>query len=788
MTFEIVLVLAILVVSLVLFITEKLPMDVVALMVLSCLALTGLVTTEEALAGFSNTAVVTVWAMFILSDGLTRTGIADLLGRQILKMAGSGETRIVAVIMLSSGGLSAFMNNIGVAALMLPVVMDIAAKTGHAPSRLLMPLAYGSLLGGLTTLIGTPPNLLVSNSLTAVNLEAFSLFDFFPVGFGVMAVGTCFVALFGRKLLPENNVGSNKEKRKSGSLQEQYDLAEHTRIIRIPHGSPLDGKTLSECRIGSVLELSVVAVMRGDKVNACPGAGVHLYSGDHLLVQGQLARFREVKEWRRLFAHTADADLTQLYTKNVGMMELLVSPEDRSLGKTLLEINFQKLHGVKVLAIRRESEMRRTLLSSQVLRAYDRLLVHGSLENLEKLRRDDAFLETQDVPIEELYSLYHLQERMFQVTVPGGSPLIGETLKASRLGDAFGYSIHGVTRGGKIISIPGPSFKMEQGDTLLIQGWREFMDILSGFSDLEIETDEDFNMSAMVTRKAGIAEVVLTPRSTLAGRTPRELNFHETYGLQLLAVWREGKIHRSDMRNAPFQFGDAYLFYGPWNALARLKSDHDFMLLTPGIGRPLRTEKAPWAALIMAFVLFPVLMGWLSIAISAVVGCTLMILTGCLSMNQAYRAINWKAIFLIAGMLPLGLAMEKTGAASFLAEGVMGALGDYGPWPVIIGLYIVTALATTIIPTAALVVMMAPIVIKSCADLGVSPQTGMMAIAMAASASFTSPISHPANILVMGPGGYRFKDYLRLGIPLAIVVFITVFLILPFFWPLHPAG
>lgn len=787
MTFEIILVLSILVVSLFLFITEKLPMDVVALMVMGGLALSGIVTTEEALAGFSNPAVVTVWAMFILSDGLTRTGIADLLGRQILKMAGSGEARIVTVIMLSSGGLSAFMNNIGVAALMLPVVMDIASKTGHAPSRLLMPLAYGSLLGGLTTLIGTPPNLLISNALTEAQLTPFSLFDFFPIGFGVMLAGTFFVAFFGRRLLPENNV-QGLEKRKSGSLHEQYDLGEYTRIIRIPEGSILHGKTLSECRFGSVLELSVVAILRGDQVFASPGPTKHLRSGDQLLVQGQLTRFREVKEWRRLFAHTTDADLSQLYVDNMGVMELLVSGDDRSLGKTLLEINYQLHYGVKVMAIRRESEFRRTLLAGQVLQPGDRLLVHGPWEDLEKLRQGDAFLETKDISLDELQRVYRLQERMFNVTVPGESPLIGQTLRQSRLGDAFSFNVHGVTRDNKIISLPGPDLVLEQGDRLLVQGWRDFLKILSGFNNLEVETDPGFNLSAMVNRKAGIAEAVLTPRSTLVGRTPRELNFHETYGLQLLAVWRAGKIHRTELRNVPFQFGDAYLFYGRWKALARLKNDHDFMLLTPGIGKPLRTEKGPWAALIIAGVLFPVLMGWLSIAIAAVVGCTLMILTGCITMNQAYRAISWKSIFLISGMLPLGVAMEKTGAASLLAEWVMSALGNFGPWPVIIGLYLVTALATTIIPTAALVVMMAPIVLKACSDLGVSPQTGMMAIAMAASASFTSPISHPANILVMGPGGYRFKDYLKLGIPLALVVFVAVFVLLPILWPLHPPG
>ena len=181
-----------------------------------------------------------------------------------------------------------------------------------------------------------------------------------------------------------------------------------------------------------------------------------------------------------------------------------------------------------------------------------------------------------------------------------------------------------------------------------------------------------------------------------------------------------------------------------------------------------------------------VLFGWLPISVAAVIGGTIMVLTRCLTMEEAYRAIEWRAIFLIAGMLPLGIAMETSGAASLMASGIVDLLGDFGPWPVLVGFYLVTAAATMIIPTAALVVLMAPVVISTCQDLGIMPQTTMMAVVMAASASFTSPISHPANLLVMGPGGYRFNDYLRLGIPLTFIVFVLTMIALPLFWPWEP--
>jgi di/tricarboxylate transporter len=216
-------------------------------------------------------------------------------------------------------------------------------------------------------------------------------------------------------------------------------------------------------------------------------------------------------------------------------------------------------------------------------------------------------------------------------------------------------------------------------------------------------------------------------------------------------------------------------------------ADSDFLILTPLGREPPDTGKAPLAAMIMFAVVASVMGGLAPIAVAAVVGGTVMVLTRCLNMEQAYRAIDWKAIFLIAGMLPMGTAMEDTGAASYLATQVMALLGESGPWPVIMGLYVLTAMATMIIPTAALVVLMSPIVLTTMGDMGLQPETAMMAVAMAASASFTSPISHPANILVMGPGGYRFVDYLKVGVPLTIIIFAAAMLLLPVFWPLLSA-
>lgn len=283
----------------------------------------------------------------------------------------------------------------------------------------------------------------------------------------------------------------------------------------------------------------------------------------------------------------------------------------------------------------------------------------------------------------------------------------------------------------------------------------------------------------------GLVEAALSPRSNLAGKTLRQLDFRRKFGLQVLSIWRGGRAYRSNLRDMPLRLGDALLLLGRWEHFKILGRDPDFLVLTQAAQEVPRTRKAPAASLIMAAVMVPVLFGWFPISIASVAGVALMVVVGCITMEEAYRAIEWKSVFLIAGMLPLGTALEQTGAAAFLADRLLAGVGSLGPWGVLVSLYLVTALATSIIPTAALVVLMAPIVMKSAADMGLSPHALMMAVAMAASASFTSPISHPANVLVMGPGGYRFVDYLKLGVPLTLVILVVVLLVLPIFWPVH---
>ncbi len=367
--------------------------------------------------------------------------------------------------------------------------------------------------------------------------------------------------------------------------------------------------------------------------------------------------------------------------------------------------------------------------------------------------------------------------------VPPGSTLIEKTLIESRLGDAFGLGVLGIIREGSTQLMPEADQQLLSGDLLLVKGRREDLQTLEGLLALELDQRAPTGVGDLESEKVGLVEVVLSPRTSLAGKTLREIHFREKYGLTVLAIWRGGRAYRSNLRDIALAFGDALLLHGTREKLRLLGTEPDFLVLTEEIQEAPRREKAPVAVVIMAGVLATVVLGWAEIAIAAVAGVVLMVLTDCLTMEEAYRAIEWKAIFLIAGMLPLGVAMERTGAASFIADGMVELVGAWGPLAVTAGLFILAALASQVMPNPAVAVLLAPVALNTALDLDVSPYPLMMAVAVSASAAFLSPVGHSANVLIMGPGGYRFADYTRVGLPLTLVVLAVVLLVLPLFWP-----
>ena len=785
MTPDILLVLGILVVSLVLFISEVIRMDLVALLVLGALAVTGLVDSDQAFAGFSNSAVITVWAMFILSEGLTRTGIADIIGRQVMRFGGNREMPLIFVIMITGAVLSAFMNNIGVAALMLPVVVEVARRTGIAASRLLMPLAYSTLLGGLTTLIGTPPNLLISESLVLGGHEPFGLFDFTSLGGAVMVVGVIFVVLGGRFLLP-STVEQRDKHVSQRSLRSQYKLQERTFVMHVPKDSVLVGKTLVESRIGASTGLIILSLLRNGRNETLPGRQTVIRGGDGLLVQGRIDQFRELRRWSDLVIERESSVLKSMVASKVVYASVVLTEGSPVVSELIRHAAFRTRFDVAVVGVLRKGRYRLTNLAYVPLKAGDQVLVQGEVDAIAQLEKFSDFENVEVYSPEQLHETYQTDERMFVVRVPKDSGLAEETLKKSRLADVFDFRVLSVFRDGELKVMPRGDEVLLGGDLLLIEGQQSDLDVLRGMQELEIDTKVPGNLGSFESERLTLMDATLDPRTSLTGRTVGELNFRERYGIELAGIEREGTTIGTELADERLQIGDALLLLGPRDRLKLLSSDSDFLILTPLGQEPPDTRRAPLAALIMAAVVGSVMLGLAPISVAAVIGGTIMVLTGCLNMEQAYRSIDWRAIFLIAGMLPLGTAMQDSGAAVYLANQVMELLGDAGPWPVIMGLYILTAMATMIIPTAALVVLMSPIVLSAMSGMGLQPETAMMAVAMAASASFTSPISHPANILVMGPGGYRFVDYLKVGVPLTIVVFITVMVLLPILWPLVP--
>ncbi|MEE8122093.1 MAG: SLC13 family permease [Anaerolineales bacterium] len=770
--------------ALLLIISERIRVDVIALMVLGTLALTGLVTPTEALSGFSSPAVITVWAVFIMSGALARSGIANQIGRQVLRVAGNGEARLIAAIMLSAGLMSAFLNNVGVVAIMLPVVMDISRRTRRSPSRFLIPLAYGSLLGGLTTLIGTPANILVNEALSDAGLQTFNLFDFSPVGFILLIAGVLFMSLVGRHLLPDRDIHQALTQTPQELLEDVYDVEQRLFLLCLPAGSPLSGKSLIESRVGAALGLQVIAILRETGSLLSPMAGTILQDGDRLLVEGRFETVLVFQHKNFLDISDETLDVDQLFSAETSLCEVTLASDTNLIGRTLFESGFRKRFGVNILAIKHDGFAQRTNLQGKSLFAADALLLQGSNERLEEIRNSPEWSSFRYIAVDEVNERYELFERIRIMSVPEGSSLSGKTLAESRLADAFGICVLGIHHENRTDLTPDVNHIIQDGDQLLVEVWPEDLKVLRGLQDLEVMREGLPDLKTLQSDQVGLLEVVLSPHTTLDGKTLRELHFREKYSLSVLAVWRGGRPYRSQLRDMQLRFGDALLLHGLRDSFKVLGAEPDFLVLTEEAQQAPRIEKAPLALLILFAFVVSVVLGILPIAIAAVIGATVMVFTGVLSMDEAYRYIDWKSVFLIAGMLPLGIALQQTGAAELVAQGLLNAAGKLGPYGIMGGLFLLSAFTSQILPNAVVAVLMIPIAISASMELGISPLPFTMIVAISASSSFLTPAAHPTNSLVMGPGGYRVTDFIKVGLPLAIVILLLTLLILPFFWPL----
>ena len=615
---------AILVISAVLFANGRIRSDIVALCALCALLIFQILTPAEALSGFSNSVVIMMVGLFVVGGAIFQTGLAKMISSRILKLAGKSELRLFLLVMLVTSGIGAFVSNTGTVALMLPIVVSLAASANMNASRLLMPLAFASSMGGMMTLIGTPPNLVIQEALVSGGYPELSFFSFFPVGIVTVIVGIIVLLPLSKWVLDKRGGkdGKNDQRGKSlNQLVKEYGLSDNLFRLKVLNTSLLKGKTIIELDVRRQYGLNILEVRRSD-------------SSQH--------RFLKT-----------------------------VAPQQLASPNTQLQVD-------------------------------DVLYVRGKAEK-----------------VEQFVVAYQLE------------------LQA-------GYTTEETKKGDKML---------------------DFYDI-------------------------GIAEIVLMPSSKLINQTVKECGFRDKYNVNVLGIRRKNEYLLSDLGNQRVHSGDVLLVQGTWANIDRLSHDDTEWVV---LGQPLAEAakvtldyKAPIAAVIMLAMIGMMVFDFIPVApvTAVIIAGLLMVLTGCFrNVEAAYKTINWESIVLIAAMMPMSLALEKTGASEYISNSLVSGLGVYGPFALMAGIYFTTSLMTMFISNTATAVLLAPIAMNSAIQIGVDPTPFLFAVAVAASMCFASPFSTPPNALVMPAGQYTFMDYIKVGLPLQIIMGVVMVFVLPLLFP-----
>jgi di/tricarboxylate transporter len=574
----------------VLFVTEKLRVDLTALCVLASLLILQLIKPEQALYGFANTATATVAAMFVLSAGLVRTGLVEWLARYLDRFAGKGERKLIIVLCITIAFLSAFIINTATVAILIPIAVILAKTRKIAPSRVLIPLSFASQFGGVCTLIGSSTNILVNSLAVANGLKRFHLFEFGPLGIILVIIGIVYLTIFSRILIP---------KRKGVDEQiDKYRLADYLAEMRVKDGSPLIGKKWGALKNKDLKNIDLIKIIRSDKAT-----------------------------WRA---------------------------------------------------------------SRTTIREDDHLLLHGNANELIKMK------------------------------------------------DNY---------------------------------------------QLEMKADSVINDQKLRSDKIELIEALVPPRSKLIGQTLRGADYIRRFGCVVLAIQRRDKILRDRLADIDFDDGDTLLLQCDKESVQRIMQSKDLIATNELTELHLRKDRAVRALAIFISIILLAAFNIVSILIAALIGAVAMVVGRCITIEEAYNAIDWKVIFLLGGILPLGLALQQTGTATWLATTVMQPLLDMGPLIVLASFYLITAALTEMMSNNASAILLVPIALSVAEIMGVSARPFLIAITFAASTSFATPIGYQTNTMIYAPGGYRFSDFARIGIPLNILFWITTVLFAPIIWP-----
>ena len=609
MNSELIWVLSMLVGAILLFITNKVRMDVVALLIIILFVLSGILTLPQALAGFSDPNVILIAALFVVGEGLVRTGIAYQVGDALVKVAGSSETRMLVLLMVAVATLGAVMSSTGVVAIFIPVVLSVANRMGIPAGRLMMPLGFAGLISGMMTLVATPPNMVVNSELMRHDIQGFGFFGFTPMGVIILGMGILYVLLMRNRLVREGEEGKGKQMGRSTmrDLIRDYRLAGRARRLAIRPDSPLIGQTLDELQLR--------------------------------------ARF-----------------------------------------------------GANVIGMERWRKFRRVMVS-----------VTGVTEFQAK---DVLLIDMSDPEVD-----------------------VREFCSEARL------------------------------EPMILRG--EY------FSDQ--------------AREVGMAEVSLIPGSRLLGKSIREVTFRSRYGLSVVGIRRDGEALTGKLVDEALQMGDTLLVVGNWSLIRQLQTHHrDFLLL----GLPAEVdEMAParsqaiHALIALGVMIVLMVTDPVPNVIAALIACLLMGKFRCIDLESAYKSIHWPTLILIVGMLPFALALQQTGGVDLIVGALISAVGEMGPRVMLASLFALCAVIGLFISNTATAVLMAPIALGTAHQMGVSPYPFAMTIAIAASAAFMTPVSSPVNTLVLGPGNYKFMDFVRIGVPFTALVMVVSVIAIPWFFP-----